>query len=377
MSELEKTVGYIRESVFEYRVKIFWIVLTILFVFLAVQVREITTLLVAAYIIALTLDPIVTRLAQLGMRRGFTVIALGGFFFLLTLVVLFAGIPSLLTEFEDFAQKLPGYLEVTIERSSETLGQVMGVQLPSTLSELPGLAKEYLQGVGGKQFATLAGTGARTLLKGYSLALTVFNLFLLPFFVFYFTRDLHKFHSHIRSLLSDDVGDKISKVGSEILQHVYAFLRGQITVCLILALLYSLGLLFVGLPSAIAVGTLAGLLNIIPYFGLAIGLILASLLTFVHEPSLWGFAKVFGVFIVVQGLEGTLITPKIVGESVGIHPLVVMVALIVGGQLFGLIGLLIAIPVAASLRVVSNRLLETLEEVSDDDVVSDKTAAAS
>ena len=109
-------------------------------------------------------------------------------------------------------------------------------------------------------------------------------------------------------------------------------------------------------------GTLAGLLNIIPYFGLAIGLLLATVLTFVSEPSVTQFALLYGVFFLVQLLEGSFITPKIVGESVGIHPLVVMVALIVGGQLFGLIGLLIAIPAAASLRVVATHLLEDLSE---------------
>jgi len=361
MSELQKTVSYLRKSIFDNRVVIFWTCLAVFLLFIAAEVKEVTTLLIASYVIALVIDPLILRLERWKMRRGFAIIALGLVSFILVLFLLIAGLPSLLVEFQELGAKLPSYLELFIKTVSTKIEKVIGIEIPHSVSEFPQVAKSYLEGFGAEQFSAIKAAGSKTLLKGYSLVLTVVNLFLLPFFVFYLTRDLHKFHAHIKSFLPDDISEKISKIGGEMLVYIHAFMKGQITVCVILAILYSIGLFCVGLPSAIAVGTLSGLLNIIPYFGLAIGLILASVLTLAHDPSILGFVTVYSVFAVVQILEGSFITPKIVGESVGIHPLLVMIALIIGGQLFGLVGLLIAIPLAASLRVLLNHLLENIE----------------
>lgn len=361
MSEFEKTIAYLKETFFRNQVIIFWISLAAFLFYIASEVKEITTLLIASYVIALVLDPLIIRLEKYKVRRGFAVIALGVLSFLLFLFLLLAGLPSLIKEFEELGSQFPSYLKVAIEHVSLKIESYFGISIPSSVSDFPEAVKGYLSTIGSEQFTALRKAGSKTLLKGYSIALTLVNLFLLPFFVFYLTRDLHKFHAHVRSFLSPAFAGKISKVGSEMLSHVHAFLKGQITVCVILAFLYSIGLFCVGLPSAIAIGTLAGLLNIIPYFGLAIGLVLASMLTLSHDPTVLGFVSVYSVFAIVQLLEGSFITPKIVGESVGIHPLLVMVALIIGGQLFGLVGLLIAIPLAASLRVLLGNLLENIE----------------
>ena len=211
------------------------------------------------------------------------------------------------------------------------------------------------------------------MLKGYSFALAVVNLFLLPFFVFYITRDLEQMHRFVGGFFSPDSRGRIARVGQEILRHVYAFFEGQLTVCAILAVLYAIGLSLVGLPWAVIVGTITGLLNIIPYLGVGIGLVLATVITLVSEPTVFQFALVYGVFIAVQTLEGSFITPKIVGESVGIHPLGVMVALIIGGELLGLLGLIIAIPAAASVRVLFAHLLKVVEDFDDAEAAEVKT----
>ena len=132
-----------------------------------------------------------------------------------------------------------------------------------------------------------------------------------------------------------------------------------------MAILYAIGLSIVGLPLAIVVGAGAGLLNVVPYLGIAIGITLATIITAVSEPSLIQFIKIYSVFGIVQMLEGFFLTPKIVGDSVGIHPFGVMLALIVGGQLFGLLGLVLAVPTAASTRVLFHHMLAVIDDKLD------------
>jgi predicted PurR-regulated permease PerM len=215
--------------------------------------------------------------------------------------------------------------------------------------------------LGSEHLSRLGKAVLEAVLRGYSLTLTIFNLLLLPFFLFYIARDLKEIHIVIGKFIRDDIEVKIKAMSDEILSHVYAFFRGQITVSLIMAILYMAGLWLVGLPYAFIVGLLSGLLNIVPYLGIGIGVVLSVVITLVTEPSLAQFAQVLGVFVAVQLLEGTVLTPKIVGGSVGIHPLLAMVALVVAGQLFGLLGLVIAIPGAAALRVLFQTLRREID----------------
>jgi len=147
------------------------------------------------------------------------------------------------------------------------------------------------------------------------------------------------------------------ELAPEMLRRIRAFFKGQITVSFLLASMYCLSFSILGLPSAFGVGILTGLLNIFPYVGVFTGLIISTILVFSNELGLYFLFKIYGVFLVIQLFEGNLITPKIVSDSVGLHPLIVMVALIIGGQLFGLIGLLIAIPITAIIGVLVNRAI--------------------
>ncbi|MEL7185530.1 MAG: AI-2E family transporter, partial [Pseudomonadota bacterium] len=131
-----------------------------------------------------------------------------------------------------------------------------------------------------------------------------------------------------------------------------AFLRGQLLVLLSLALIYSIGLSVVGLKYAIAIGVVSGLVSFVPYLGLVFGMFLASL-TVVLEPNpAWQLLGVVVVFTVAQMIEGTLLTPKLVGDRIGLHPVIVIFAVAAGGQLFGFFGILLALPAAAVLSVL-------------------------
>ena len=151
---------------------------------------------------------------------------------------------------------------------------------------------------------------------------------------------------------------RVRRIAVEVDQRLSAFVRGQLTVASLLGLMYAIGLLIVGIDLAIPVGLLSGALFIVPYLGNAVGFVLAAFLALVK----FGFGgKLLGVAIVflgVQLIEGNLLTPRIVGDQVGLHPLVVMIALIVGGSLLGIWGMLLAIPITAVLSVLANEWME-------------------
>ncbi len=144
-------------------------------------------------------------------------------------------------------------------------------------------------------------------------------------------------------------------VALEIHQVLVAFFRGQLLVALALALMYTLGLALVGAPLWLVVGPLSGLLSLVPYLGLVVGAGLAVLLTLLEHQDVLHPLLALMVFVVAQNVEGWVLTPKLVGKGVGLHPVWVLVALLLGGELFGITGVVVAVPVAAALRVVFSR----------------------
>jgi predicted PurR-regulated permease PerM len=151
-----------------------------------------------------------------------------------------------------------------------------------------------------------------------------------------------------------------------------AFVRGQLTVCLTLAFLYSVGFLLVGIDLAIFLGITAGLLFIIPYLGTMVGLIFGSLMALAKFGDWWHPAYIVGWIMVVQLFEGYVLTPKVVGEAIGLPPVVYILAVMIGGNLFGFVGMLTAIPVTAVLKVIMSSLIDMYREsyLYTDDAVS-------
>jgi predicted PurR-regulated permease PerM len=193
--------------------------------------------------------------------------------------------------------------------------------------------------------------------------LTLLQLLLLPIFVFYILRDWDRFLARIKAMIPERRRDLVLPMAREIDRRLAGFVRGQITVCLILAVLYSAGLwAFSGIDMPIVVGTLAGLLFVVPYVGTATGVILGSVLALLEFGFDHHILVVWGVFGAVQALEGFVLTPHIVGDKVGLPPLVVMIALIVGGNLLGIWGMLLAIPITAALSVILGVLLQRYRE---------------
>ena len=178
------------------------------------------------------------------------------------------------------------------------------------------------------------------------------SLFLIPILTFYLLRDWDYIVTHLAAIVPQSQRETIFGLVREADDMLGAFLRGQLLVMIALAVLYSVGLSLVGLKYAVAIGVVSGLVSFVPYLGLVFGISLASL-TVVLEPNpWWPLIGVVATFSIAQMIEGSVLTPKLVGDRIGLHPVLVIFAVAAGGQLFGFFGILLALPAAAVLSVL-------------------------
>lgn len=207
-------------------------------------------------------------------------------------------------------------------------------------------------------------------------AASLLNIVLIPVFTFYFLRDFDSLKMKPLRLIPERYHEQVVASAREMDTVIGAWLRGQIQVALLLAVFYAIGLGIIGVKLGVFIGILAGLLNVVPYFGVAIGVALSVLMTLIYgEPTqlIW----VGLLFVLAQVLDDYVIKPRLVGEAVGMSPVMVMAVLLLGGSLFGFFGLLLSIPVVAAGTVLADRVIEAYrtsdfftrhsdEHVSDD-----------
>ena len=181
---------------------------------------------------------------------------------------------------------------------------------------------------------------------------------LTPILTFYLLRDYDRLRIGIGNLIPGKARDGVVKVAMEYDRLLSQYLRGQVTVSLILGAMMALGLTLVGFPQAILIGVIVGIFNVVPYLGLVLGILPAIFIALVSGNVLISLFKVVVIYGVAQGLEGGVLSPRIVGDSVGLHPVWIVLALAVGGFFFGFVGLLIAVPVAAGVKLLVIRGVE-------------------
>jgi predicted PurR-regulated permease PerM len=188
--------------------------------------------------------------------------------------------------------------------------------------------------------------------------LNLLGYLIIPIYLFYLLVDMPLLVAWIKELPPERFRAQLEILATEINTVLSGFIRGQLLVCAILAVLYSIGLWIIGIDLAVAIGTLAGAAFIIPYVGTVIGIVLSMLMALLKFHDLLHPMLCLGWFLIVQALEGMYITPKVVGDTVGLHPLIAIIALLIGGQLMGISGMLLAIPMAAVAKVFACRLLD-------------------
>lgn len=324
------------------------------------------SMLFAAAAFAYLLDPVVDRFEAHGRSREFGIFCIFGAAAIALAVLVFGVVPSVAHQVSDLSGNLSGYVRDLTARVQPTLAWVeanTGYVVPYSLDDVARTLGPALQDLSPDTTGLIKRVITGTLSSSLRFVLTIFNLTLLPVFVFFILRDWDRAIARVRGLVPQRYRAVAFPLVAQIDARLAGFVRGQITVCAILAVLYSLGLwLVTGIDMPFVVGGLAGMLFIVPYLGTASGVVLGSVLALLEFGLDWHLLAVWGVFGAVQAIEGFVLTPQIVGDKTGLSPLVVMVALIVGGSLAGIWGMLLAIPITAALSVLLGALIAHYRE---------------
>ena len=306
-------------------------------------------------------DPLVDRLERAGLGkwkvgRTLAVVLVFALMLMAFALLLLVVVPLLVDQFRQLAERLPAWIDwfsaTALPWVSAQLGLDAGNFDPG---EMTGLLKSYWKEISGAALSV-----AETLGRGGQALLTwLTNIVLIPVVTFYLMRDWDELVDGIHDLLPRNMVDRVSRLAHEIDDVLGAFLRGQLMVMLALGLIYWLGLALVGIDMAFLIGMGAGLLSIVPYLGSIIGLLAAVVAALFQFHDILHLLLVGAVFAGGQLAEGMLLTPRLVGDRIGLHPVVVIFAVLAGGQLFGFLGILLALPAAAALNVVVRHARES------------------
>ena len=305
-----------------------------------------------AAILAYILDPLVERLAGRYMPRTLAVLLV--MLALLALLVAFALVvlPLFTKELRLLAERLPAFIGWLNLHVAPYLERQLGVEVRFDV--------ETVRRVAGELMADNEDLVARLLgsLKIGGLAVVAFlvNLLLVPVVLFYLLRDWHALRERVDRLIPRHVHAKAREILREVDAVLAEFLRGQLTVIAVMGVYYVLTLSLARLEFALPIGLITAALVFIPYVGALLGFALGSIAALLQFDSLWGLAWVWLAFGVGQALEGMVVTPWLVGERIGLHPVAVIFALLAFGQLFGFFGVLLALPASAALLVALRHL---------------------
>lgn len=299
-----------------------------------------------AVVLAYIGDPLVDRLEARKFSRTLSVTLVFLVLSIAALILLLILVPMLERQFVLLGSKLPHYLDTLQQKVLPSLSTYLGVDNATfDLATLKNMIREQWGGTVKGAFALLSRSGMTLLAWGA-------NLMLIPVVTFYLLRDWDIMVARIHELVprrAEAVVAQLARASDEVLG---AFLRGQLLVMLALGTIYSVGLSLVGLELALLIGMLAGVVSFVPYLGFIVGIAAAGVAALLQFQELMPLIYVAAVFMVGQAAEGMLLTPLLVGEKIGLHPVAVIFAVLAGGQLFGFVGILLALPVAAVVMVL-------------------------
>lgn len=303
---------------------------------------------VAGAAVAYLLNPIVCWLEDKGLPRRIGVLVLLAAFLFFALGMLAAALPILIREISEFSENVPAYMDqlwIWVEpyslRIEEAINRRSGEDLGALLQEHAGSALNVAESILGGLAA-----GGQALLGMLSL------IIVMPIVAYFFMQEWRSIEQWGTDLLPRDHKNTILELLGEMNTKISGFVRGQLMVAFVLAVVYALALSLMGLKYGFLIGVGAGLLNIIPLVGSTVGMLVAVLVAWVQGGDWVFILSVAGVFLAGQLIEGNFLTPKLVGKSVGLHPLWVFFALMAGGALGGIVGIMLAVPVAAVVGVL-------------------------
>jgi predicted PurR-regulated permease PerM len=315
---------------------------------------------VAGLLVAYFLDPVADRLERLGFSRTVATTVITAAFFVLVGAAAALLLPLLQGQIMGLVAKAPTAVGVIREQAEPLLERLQATLTEEQVARLREAAGSYAG-----EAARLLGTLVGRVLSGGAAFFQVLSLVVItPLVSFYLLRDWDQIVARFDDLMPRDIAPDVRTQMGEIDRTIAAWVRGQATVCVLLGAWYGIGLTLVGLEFGLGVGFLTGLISFVPYFGMGLGLAVALGIAFAQFSGVLPFALVAGVFAAGQVVDAYLLTPKLVGERVGLHPVWVIFALLAGGALFGFTGVLLAVPVAAVIGVVVRYAIARYRESS-------------
>ena len=322
--------------------------------------HPILTPFLVAIVLAYMFDPVVDRLERAGLSRTWGTVAVFGLLTVIMMTLLLVLVPLLAKQLLKLYQLAPLVLDWLQHTAMPWVQAKLGLsdsfwkfdKIKAAITEHMGQATDIVGIVLSQATAS-------------SLALIGFlaNLVLIPVVAFYLLRDWNIMLAKIRNLLPRARADQIVSLAKECHDVLGAFVKGQLLVMLALGVIYSAGLMLVGLELGLLIGLMAGLAAIVPYMGFIVGIgaaLIAGLFQFGGD--LYPMLGIVAVFMVGQALEGTVLTPLLVGDKIGMHPVAVIFAILAGGELFGFTGVLLALPVAAVIMVLVRHVQELYKD---------------
>jgi predicted PurR-regulated permease PerM len=307
-------------------------------------------------LLAYIADPLITRLERMNMRRELAVSLVFTAVIVILVGILLLLVPVLIREIVDLFNRLPGYAEQLQERFQPMVEEYLDIQFDAETfdaTRIRQILEENFESIAKASRATwgyLSDSGGR-------FVIWITGIFLIPLVTFYLMRDWHRALDAIRDLLPRNVEPVVVRLARDCDDALGGFLRGQLLVMLGQGLIYAIGLWIIGLNNGLAIGAIAGLVSFVPYLGAIIGVALAVITALIQDSATFGFGVesrlifvvlVALVFTVGQLVESFLLTPTLIGDRIGMHPVLVIFTVLAGGFLFGFIGVLLALPVAAA-----------------------------
>ena len=336
----------------------FWLIGAAFFIAVLYFLNSILLPFIAGMALAYLLDPLCDRLEEMGLSRLWATLVVCIVFLLIVVLPLLLLVPYMIQQAAGLITQFPVMIEELREQTSQFV-----FFLQSSLNEESMVkVREALTALSEQVVALSGGLLTGLISQGLALFNILALLVVTPVVTFFLLRDWDRLVEKVDSWLPRPQVPTIRGLAREVDEILAGFIRGQGLVCLSLGIFYSIGLTLAGLDYSLLIGLIAGVLSFVPYVGAFIGLILSVGVAFIQFDDGVRIAIVAGIFFLGQALEGNILTPKLVGDRIRLHPVWVMFGLLAGGALFGFVGVLLAVPVSAIIGVGVRFLLSQYKQ---------------
>ncbi len=312
-----------------------------------------------AVVFAYLINPLVNKLTEFNLSRMWSVIIIYVVISIFIIALSITIIPKMSREVMEFAESLPKYANEAIEFSNNIYTKYLNSvnSLPREFIGIDVALREYLNNTQ----VYIMDFFKNITEKGLNIFSNIVGIVLVPIYTFYFLKDTSFFRRKILLSVPKTSRNELRSIFKDINKLLNNFIRGQLLVAAMVGVISIVVLFILKVEFALIIGAIAGLGNVIPYFGPIIGAIPAVIIAFLDEPikALWVSIAFFGI----QQVESAILQPKIVGDSVGLHPVFVIIALLIGGELFGIAGLLFSVPIAASIKIVLKHIVKIMVKI--------------